>query len=373
MKLHFFVLTVGLFLISCSQPRESQSKELQSLEVQDVFQISSSSVELPGDLILGSPFLTVTDNQGGFYTFDPTQNLIFRFDSDGNFKTVMGGKGKGPGELESVYGMVVLDEGQLLVYDYMQQRSTIFGANGEVQRIMDMDFQGKAVSSVRKIDKDELLLTVSRDGFLAHIFDLTDEEVKKSAMKTDDLLQTENKYESVFLESFSGTALPISANRIVYTPQYYNGELDVYERNGEEWKFRKKMKGYQKIDKAFTIHESKSDPPETASSFSVHPDMRGYLGLEYHSESLGLFTLKDDKFAHISFRETDPEKKELKMVYEIFDAEAGKLEKAGEVDTLATTHPPKRMLVWVDEDGHLYMVEKPENPTLRKIEVLWEN
>lgn len=373
MKKSFLLLIAFITLISCSETVQKETHELQSLEIEDKVLINENTINLPDEIVFGSLYSTVVNSEGDIFSLDARQKLIFHFDSTGNFLNTIGGEGRGPGEFESVYDMITLDDSRLLVYDYMQARSTIFDEEGAVQKIINMEFQGKAISNIRKITEDEILLTIFQNDHLAQVYDLSDEEIKEQVLKLEDLLHTEQKYESVFLESFSGTALPISGNRIVYTPKYYNGELDVYEKMEGEWKFKEKMRGYEKIDKSFTIHETTSEPHERAQLISVHPEKEGYLGLETHSQSMGLFSLSDNRFAHLSYRDTDSEKTELKLIYEIFDAEEMHLEKAGRIDSLKTTYPPQRMPVWIDEEGYLYIVENPQNPTLKKTEVLWEN
>jgi len=356
----------------CGEPKEPKEVILQSVEIKDVLKLDESSADLPDSLMFVSPYLTAVNSKGDIYMLDMRQKVIFHFDSSGVFKNVFGGEGRGPGEFESVYELIPVNDSSLLVYDYMQARFTIFDSSGEVQRIVNMDFHGRAVSHIRQLSDEELLFTVFQDGKLLQVYNLEEEKITQKGLVLENLLQTSHEHEPVFLASASGTALAVTENRIVYTPQYYNGKLDVYEKSGSDWVFVNKITGFT-IDESFTIHESKTERPKEAKTTTVHPEGEGFLGLEYHSESLGLFYLKDNKFAHISYRDINPEKKEQKLIYEIFDGKDGRLEKVVEIDSLKTSVPPRNLPVWIDREGYLYVIDNPENPTLRKIEVLWKN
>ena len=368
-------LTTLIFLIiafGCQQPEPTDYDYREvTAEVNEVLRITSENVEKSGsDLLLGVPYLTVTDEDGFIYTYDPTQSIIFKFDDQGNFVKTIGREGRGPGEFQSVYSMTVFGGNKLFVYDFISRRATIFGSGGNIEEMRDMDFRF-ALDHIRPAPDGTLLFPHIQDDHIIHIFDIDKDQITKSLIHTDEILQTDERFEPELLRAQAGSAIPLSDNRIAYTPGYYNGTVYLYERSEEGWRQSDKLSGYRKIDKPFTVHETTSEPHEKAYSISIHPDGSGYLGFELHSMSMGLYPLANGRFAHLSFRDGDENKETLNLVMEIFDYEQGKLEKYAVLEELITGYPPERMPVLVDLSGFLYVVEISDEPVLRKLEVLW--
>lgn len=368
----FIGIVILMTTFGCqSQDQADNKKTIESVEVNEVLTISSENVETSdSDLIFSSPYHSVTDQSGFIYTLDPSQNIIFKFDDEGNFIDTIGSEGRGPGEFQSVYAMAIVNGNQLFVYDYMSSRSTIFTSDGEIDQIINMEFR-HALDQIRPASNDILLLPHLQDDHIIHTYNLMQQEITESLVRADEILKYDQKYEINLLRAMTGSAIALSENTIAYTPEYYNGTIYIYKRINGDWKLDEKLNGYQQIEKPFSIHETKSEPHERARTISVHPEGTGYLGFELHSWSLGLYSLENGKFAHISYKDADEEKENLNFVLEIFDYQSSGLQNFALIDELTTSYPPKKLPVWVDNSGFLYIIENPDNPVLRKLEVLW--
>jgi hypothetical protein len=368
--LYFITLIGAIIFTACGEGETTEPASLQSAEIKDVMQFDENSAETSDpDVFLSTPYLTVTDADGRIYIQDASLDKFFVFNEAGEFQNVFGGKGRGPGEFESIYDMAMLDNSRLLVYDYMSKRATIFDADLKVEKTLNMNYNS-SISDVIPFSENEILLSNFSDGHLIQIYNLDEQEITGQIIPTKEILTTNDEAEENFLESTEGYVVRVSEDLIAFTPEYYSGKMYLYERVDTVWTQKSAISGYENIDKPFSIHETTSEPHERAMLISINPE-GGYYGYEYHSHSQGLFKLEGNRFAHISYRDANPEKTELRFIYEIFDAETGQLEKAAEIDSLRTVFPPERIPVHVDNEGFLFVADITDGYKLRKIEVLW--
>ncbi len=81
------------------------------------------------------------DAEGNTYLWCQTgrENLIFRFDGNGNLINSFGRMGKGPGEVEFISNLAVVNQGQIAVTDYGNKKFIIFGKNGEILNEVRID------------------------------------------------------------------------------------------------------------------------------------------------------------------------------------------------------------------------------------------
>ena len=66
-----------------------------------------------------------------FYVADLQGPIVRRYDADGRHVADIGRVGEGPGEYRSVYGLGVLGDGRLILWDPLNARLSTYGADGE--------------------------------------------------------------------------------------------------------------------------------------------------------------------------------------------------------------------------------------------------
>ncbi len=355
-------------LAACQEEVPTEKASLQSVEIKDVMKFDENSAET-GDpeVFLSTPYQTATDDEGRIYIQDVPLGKFFVFNEAGEYQDVFGGRGRGPGEFENIREIAMLDNSRFLVYDYMSRRATVFNKELDVEKILDMEYNN-SVSDISDFTEGELLLSNFREGHLLQVYSLEEEQITDQIIPIKEVLSKEDESEERFLETTGGYVIKITEKLIAFTPEYYSGQMYLYEKSDDQWSQASIIKGYEDVQKPFSIHETMNEPHERAMLISINPN-GGYLGYEYHSYSQGLYKLEGNRFAHISFRDADPEKTELRFIYEIFDAETGQLEKAAEIDSLRADYPPETIPVHVDEKGFLYVADI--TGSVRKIEVLW--
>lgn len=125
-----------LFLASCfSQDSDlpEQVRQLENLTIYTIDEEPASEIhfireQTYGDkteILIGDISFVVIDDYGRVFIADNQTNTIHSFDFDGNYVTSMGTEGKGPGEFQNFYDLQVYND-QLYVYDYTQQRISVF-------------------------------------------------------------------------------------------------------------------------------------------------------------------------------------------------------------------------------------------------------
>jgi hypothetical protein len=91
-------------------------------------------VDGPPEYAFGQIYFAAVENSGAFYLFDGNDGQIRRYDERGRFTGLIGRKGGGPGEYQTVGGMVVDANNSLVVFDPGSQRVSHFGTDGKLQK-----------------------------------------------------------------------------------------------------------------------------------------------------------------------------------------------------------------------------------------------
>lgn len=100
-------------------------------EVRLVQEVAIGELDGPQEYAFGRIDKGAMEPSGGFYLFDANDGQIRRYDRSGRFLNLVGRKGGGPGEYESV-AMAVTRDGLLVVWDGRNSRVTYFQPDGKV-------------------------------------------------------------------------------------------------------------------------------------------------------------------------------------------------------------------------------------------------
>jgi DNA-binding beta-propeller fold protein YncE len=84
----------------------------------------------PGDF--GAPSNVAVDKEGNVYVTDTMNNRVEIFDADGNFLSLFGKHGDGPGYLARPKGIAVDSDGHIWVADEYQDRVQVFNREGQL-------------------------------------------------------------------------------------------------------------------------------------------------------------------------------------------------------------------------------------------------
>lgn len=146
----------------------------------------------PGDF--GAPQCVTVDKDGNVYVTDTLNNRVEIFDADGNFISLFGKHGDGPGYLARPKGIAVDGDGHIWVADEMEDRLQVFNRDGQLLTYIgtghgDLPGQFKALVGVA-IDKQNRVFTTEQyPGRLQEFRYVTDDEAAAEKQKREEELQ----------------------------------------------------------------------------------------------------------------------------------------------------------------------------------------
>jgi hypothetical protein len=122
-------------LLSCSPGGGSSDRLPASTRGPGIAVLDSTVLEEPDSLALGRlSFLTV-DAQRHMYVSDYENGRVLRYAPDGRVLSVIGKKGRGPGELETASTLILLERDTVLaVFDGSERRISLFDARSSAYR-----------------------------------------------------------------------------------------------------------------------------------------------------------------------------------------------------------------------------------------------
>jgi sugar lactone lactonase YvrE len=146
----------------------------------------------PGDF--GAPQGVALDNDGNVYVTDTMNNRVEIFDADGNFISLFGKHGDGPGYLARPKGIAVDGDGHIWVADEMEDRLQVFNRDGQLLTYIgsghgELPGQFKTLVGVA-IDKQNRVFTTEQEpGRLQMFRYVTDDEAAAEKTRHDEELQ----------------------------------------------------------------------------------------------------------------------------------------------------------------------------------------
>lgn len=135
------VIIVGLLVLSCSSTDTNGIPE-QTLYLEPFFK----NVPEEDEYIFTRPFHLTTDNNGNIYVSDVIERRIMSYTPDGTFRFRVAGRGRGPGEVETIRAMKTDKNNVLYVVDGAMQRISLFDTSGTL--LNSFNFNGSLPSDV---------------------------------------------------------------------------------------------------------------------------------------------------------------------------------------------------------------------------------
>lgn len=274
-----------------------------------------------------APQQIFTDSQNNIFLRDVTSvmgyisNKIKKFSAMGVYLSSIGKKGEGPGEVKSIICFCITPNDDILVYDNMNKRLTLFNNNFKDYDILK--------PSLNIYLKPQYILPFSNSSFIVinyvssaeipelfYIYDQNFLRVKEKFCNSNDIW---NLKVALLRQQRSKGAVDftvVDSTKIFLAPEYYAGVTYFLQRIDGGW-VTKKIKGKKPKLKPFkevpysSLRSGKIKKP--ALSFGERGKVYAY---EVRNQSVGFYNFNDSQVIHFSI--LDKNNKKYLLVAELF-------------------------------------------------------
>lgn len=222
--------------------------------------VKKSIMEDPANYFLSGLISVKVDDDFNMYLSDYSQRVVFKVDSSGNYIDTVVQSGKGPGEVNSIYSVMV-----------DKAKDEIIIADRQNARISRLDLQGNELAAVKVNSSNNnipvgmaeftngnylLLFPVSSTqnlrvekgvDTLFHVYNLESGERLQSIGDRGQILDSLGYSDGVAAKQTTlniGSAKLINENQLLYAPSVYNGLILRYNReNDGNWYLSHSIRG----------------------------------------------------------------------------------------------------------------------------------
>ena len=267
------------------------------------------------------------NSKGDIYVADRRLNEVRKFNKNGEYLLSLGRRGQGPGEFQSVKIVSVNSHNELIAFDNMLGRISIFSDKGEL------------IKTTKKLIKDSWIepsKIFSTDGNYV-VFGKLDNSLKLFHEFGQDWNITESYIDYEFIDNKEfeelqqvfhppGNCLFQDNGDILYTKYYYDNQILIY-RNRELVKIIRRESDIKKPYEILVFHDvnkaSNIQSDQKYQDYDFHSFGRGiaFFGKSFQN-SLGIFQLSDGHI--VNFLSVRKSKDIREFGVELFDS-SGKL------------------------------------------------
>ena len=302
------------------------------------------------------------DKNGDVFVADGQSAEIRKFNQSGEYIHTIGRKGEGPGEFRNISVMAVNSLDQLIVFDNMAQRISIFSREGEFVKSTKLNIVNAWVDPAAIISVNDNFLLFGKIGDELDLFHEFDRNWTK--------IKSFGKYQFINNKEFEENQLGFLAGRIYYQPDntilytkyFFDNQIFIYQNNNLT-KIIKQDSGIKNPYEVKTLHDVKKAVAmqrEQKYDFYSFGGGIAFVGYVYQS-SAGIFRLNDGKIVHFLTRRLSQGKHEFGV--SLYD-EAGKFliyQKLGE--NLYYNFRCK------DNQDNFYVIDNTEYPKVLKLKL----
>ena len=366
------LLSLTLLCVNAGPVATGQAQE-SSFTLREQLVIGDDE-EAAAEYLFYYPELVRTDSQGNIFVKDARRADIQVFNAAGEFVTVIGRKGEGPGEMQEIVGMHVDGSDRLIVADRMSRRLTIFTNMGKEFSTKTVADQGYIIPNpILSLDGTYLLSYVQRfanpeggaslkgDRFL-HLYDAGLNRIETFGLLAD-IFDMSNPFLRAFSDSPRGLEVATDGmNTVVVAPYVYDGYIYRYVRSSDRW-VMEKLKGRTIAAKAFLpVSKDEIDSSDDVRRGSImRTSPTGPQRVRVFSRSRGIGFLSTGQILHFPLR--TPLKEDFEPLVELY-GEDGNLEAYGRLlfDDPELNGNARVMesvaLQWVDATDHLFIARR---------------
>lgn len=375
MHLISILLTVFIFLIPNSNilykiksPENCCFAKLNQIET------IGKDLNLGYEYIFRYPQQVQTDDEGFIFISDRNSSSIKIFDQSFNFFKSIGAKGQGPGEFQEITRFIIDDQNNLIIFDNLSQRFTIFYKNSEYLNftsfLVDTDFGSFNVSNIipykNKIIVGVLNNNISNGKNLNFIKIQGDQIRENFQIAGSEIADTNEPFEHATL-AMSLFNIELIDNNLWLSPTYYNGTLYKFDL---ETDLITKYVGHSPSLPPF-VYVSDDYIRRQRNNMSVYNGVAGRFITKIYNRSVGLFH-HDDEIIEFVFTDENPSlnKNNINFGVNRYSLE-GRFINFHIIEEFSSDPSGRFFLdvLWRDDQGRFYVLDTKDIPYIRIMEL----
>jgi hypothetical protein len=351
------------------------------ITVEEIFTIGGDE-NASEEYLFVAPQQIFTDSQNNFYLRDVWttngmhSNEIRKYSPGGKYIATIGGRGKGPGEFERIIDFCINSEDDIVIYDEINRRLTLFSTDCKNYKILKIPsnvyFRPSNISPLNS--KSYWVANYRYEIENPDIFYIYTKPFSKVLDKFGDPSEIWDQSVALLRKSsriFRANYTIIDYSQVFIVPKFYDGKIYKYSKKGSLWQMqmivgkKSKMKSFKEVPiKSFRNGKYK----KPAISFGENGKKYTYL---IFSQSIGLFPFGKEQIIHFSIQDNDDGK--YHFVAELFSkfGEYLGFDVIKKYDSLAYQ---RRKVIGQSKDGCFFLVENiNDSPAIKKIRLSFEN
>jgi len=332
----------------------------------------------PAEYLFGEISDVVTDANSNIYIADRMALNIRVFDQNGEYLRTIGGRGRGPGQFQSITDLSVSADGtKIISYDFKQDRITIFKTQGEVVNTFTAGNSYTEMIKPRFDNQGYISLTISPpykeySKYLFHEFD--QKFVLKNSFGNVSKVSYNQSFANKILRYRPGTFTYDRVGALYYAPGVYDGTIYRYQRNGQSRRAVSEIiRGHKFVEESFYTYKKEEYVREKMIKVSSIDRQTGEVRTSVgrvNSLSAGIHELDGGRIIHFVF--VSEEVTEGRLGLEVYDAK-DRLSAVGLFpNTVGGKGLPTLEVPWQDEAGRFYVIDRNEAPVVRVVNLVFD-
>ena len=280
-------------------PQEGIWDEVENHEISTQKELQIGQLDGPEEYLFSYISDIAVNSKGDIYVADRHWAEIRKYSQDGEYLMTIGRKGQGPGEFQEVNILSADSEDNLIVFDRMLRRVSIFSDNGELIQTTKKLMAETSLSPSEIIAQDNGYVLFGQLGGSPRIFHEFDSnwDFKESYI---DYEFTDNKeFEKLHLHFSPGNCFLRENGDILYTKDYYDHKIFLY-KNKELAKVITRESDIKKpyeVQKFHDPNKAREEMKKQDYNFSTFAQGIQYVG-RANLTSGGVFQLSDGNLVH---------------------------------------------------------------------------
>jgi len=274
------------------------------LKLTQVFEIGFNNNASP-EYFFKYPYKARVDKDGNLYLYDYGRREIKKFSSNGKFIKSYGRFGSGPGEFKHIKVMEVDSKNNLLVFDVILQRLTVFDEN-PIPKIFKSNVNCflNPEEFYQNSDSTYIVYDPNKASSTEKYFNEYNLSWEKlySEFGDKNFFFSESDPNYLFLENGNRLNFVVLNNNSIWvTPKYFSGKHFLFKRINEKWKGEIVISRKLKYDSLTKI--SKDEYSNTVLKNKIASAGRNFkLFAIINNQSLGLIKYKNEKILNFCYQ-----------------------------------------------------------------------